>query len=156
MLDEETAGFIQRHVSVNLATRNADNRPALTRAFGVRVADDRTSVAVFIARAGNQAILDNIQSNQNLAVCFSRPTTHRTLQLKATDARLLPIAEADFAVISGYQQSIHEELRQLGFPAAFVQALIPSLSEQDVAIHFTPLDAYLQTPGPDAGKKLPV
>ena len=156
MLNEETAQFIHAYVSVNLATRSVDNRPAVTRAYGVRVADDRAAITVFVARAGNQAILENIQSNQQLAVCFSRPTTNRTLQLKARDAELLPIAEADFAFITRYRQSMHEELRQLGFPSSFIEALIPTLSENDVAIRFTPLDAFIQTPGPDAGKKMPV
>lgn len=154
VLNADTAQFIQHKVSVNLATRDGDNRPAVTRAYGVQVSDDYRTITVFIARQGNQAILENIQSNQHLAACFSRPTTNRTLQFKSRNASLLPLREVDFPVIQRYRKSMIEELQQVGFPVSFTEALIPLLTENDVAIRFTPLDAYIQTPGPDAGKKL--
>lgn len=37
LLDEALADFIQHHVSINVATRDAGNLPTLTRALGCRV-----------------------------------------------------------------------------------------------------------------------
>ena len=41
MLNEETAQFIHAYVSVNLATRSVDNRPAVTRAYGAKIGSNR-------------------------------------------------------------------------------------------------------------------
>jgi len=154
-LDAQTAAFIQRHVSINLATTDADNRPAVTRVFGSRVSDDRAQITLFLSSSGNAAVLDNLRANGRIAVVFSRPSTHRTLQLKGTDARLVELQPDDLPLIAAYRASMIEELGNLGYPPAFTGSLIPPPETLDTAIRFTPQTAYSQTPGPQAGHKLP-
>jgi len=156
MLDSQTVQFIQRYVSMNLATTDANNRPAVTRVFGCRVNETADQLTIFLSSANNQILLDNIRNTRNIAVVFSRPTTHQTLQLKGNDAELLPVAETDLAIINSYRESMVEELSSIGYPTAFTHSLIPPITQIDTAMRFTPITAFTQTPGPQAGKKISV
>jgi hypothetical protein len=156
VLNQQTAAFIQHHVSINLATTDTANRPAVTRAFGCRLAPDNSSLTVFISSAHNRVVIDNVLATRTIAVVFSRPSTHRTIQLKGRDAKPVTIEPSDYPLLEAYRQSMIEELQSIGYPPAFTEALIPPPETVDTAICFTPMDAYSQTPGPDAGKKLPV
>jgi len=156
ILDPETAAFIQHHVSINLAATSVDNRAAVTRVYGCRIAADRCGVTVFIPSAYNQAVLENIRATHSIAVVFSRPGTHKTIQLKATDARIDSVEKSDLPLIKNYCDSLAEELLSLGYPPAFVNTFVLPQHKADTAIHFTPLTAFSQTPGPKAGRKLPV
>lgn len=154
VLDPETAGFIQRYVSMNLATSDAAKRPAVTRVFGCRVSADAVRVTLFLCRAGNDLVLANLRANGRIAVVFSRPSTHRTVQLKGTDARVIELQAADRQVIAAYRESMVEDLGSIGYPPAFTRSLIPAPETLDTAVCFTPLAVYSQTPGPQAGRKL--
>jgi hypothetical protein len=153
-LDEDTASFIQRFVSINVATRNHDNRPAVSRAAGCRIAADRQQLTIFLSSLHNQTLLDNLRANHTLAVVFSRPTTHRTIQFKGNDAQILPVTMEDHPDIQAYRESFTQELLSIGYPPAFCDVIFPPLDEHYVAIRFTPERAYSQTPGPNAGKKI--
>ena len=156
ILDQETAVFIQHHVSINMAAANTDNRAAVTRVYGCRIAPDRRVVTLFIPSAYNKVVLENIRVTGTIAVVFSRPGTHQTIQLKGTDARITAVEETDLPIIKNYCDSLVEELLNLGYPPAFVQTFVLPQQKADTAIHFTPLTAFSQTPGPQAGRKMPV
>ena len=156
ILDPETAAFIQHHVSINLAATSADNRAAVTRVYGCRIAPDRCRITLFIPSMYNQSVLENIRATGSIAVVFSRPGTHKTFQLKATDASITEVDKSDLPLIKDYCDSLTQELLSLGYPHAFVQTFVMPQHKADTAIHFTPLTAFSQTPGPQAGRKLSV
>jgi len=155
-IDPETAEFIQRSVSINVATRNSENRPAVARATGCSVSSDGNQLTIYLSSMHNQTLLDNLRDNQQLAVVFSRPSTHRTIQFKGNDAQIRTLTAGDPPLIRAYIDSFQQEIRGLGYPQAFCEAIMPTLDEGFVAIEFTPDRAYSQTPGPNAGKKLSV
>jgi len=153
-IDQETADFIQWSVSINVATRNASNRPAVARATGCSLSPDCQRLSIYLARTHNQTVLDNLQENRQLAVVISRPSTHKTIQFKGNDACIRPLLPDDQANIRAYIESFKQEIRGIGYPPAFCDAIMPPLDTDFVAIEFTPDRAYSQTPGPQAGKKL--
>ncbi|MBI1424156.1 MAG: hypothetical protein GC149_11860 [Gammaproteobacteria bacterium] len=155
-LDDDTAAFIQQFVSINVATRNQENRPAISRAAGCRFTADGHQLSIFLTSLHNQHLLENIHANRMLAVVFSRPSTHQTIQLKGSDARILAVSAEDRPAIAAYRQSFMQEISRLGYPPAFCEAVIPPLDEHYVAIRFTPERAYSQTPGPRAGQKIAI
>lgn len=154
VLDPHTLSFIQLYVSMNLATRNQELKPAVTRAFGCRASADLKSVTLFISSQCNQTVLENIQTTRAIAAVFSRPSTHETIQLKAKDARVVMITAEDHPTINSYRQSLIHELQSLGYPASFTESMVPPLAQLDTGICFTPDSVFIQTPGPQAGKKL--
>ena len=139
---------------MNLATADSHNRPAVTRAYGCRVDTVSNNLTVFVSSMNNQIIFDNIRANGAIAVVFSRPTTHQTLQFKGTNAEVVAIEVSDLELIRDYRESMVEELQGIGFPLAFIHSLVPSIEGIDTAIRFTPENAFSQTPGPQAGKKI--
>lgn len=149
------ATFMQGAVSMNVATRNADNLPTVMRAYGCALAADLRSVRVFVYPVHNENLLRHLQYHRVIAAVFSRPSTHESIQLKGDDAAISPATSADLAVMERYLLIMSEELRAIGFPATFTDAMLPPATNDAVAICFTPLHAFAQTPGPQAGRKLP-
>ena len=153
-LDEANAAFIQSGVSLIAASRNAANMPTLARALGCRVSADRRRVTVFVARSQAAVLLDNVVATGTVAVVFTQPSSHRAIQLKGSDAKLLPLEAGDRKIMTALVEGFATELAPLGYSGAFVRALLACPPEDVVAIAFTPDAAFSQTPGARAGAPL--
>ena len=153
-LDEELAAFIQSGVSIVVAGRNDDMVGDMIRGCGCRVSADRRRVTVLVDPIRSDALLDDITSNGMIAVVFSRPSTHRSIQLKGTDARRARVTAADQAAIDRSLAAWVAELVSIGYTAEFAAA-VRGRPEWPVALTFTPTAGFQQTPGPDAGTRLP-
>ncbi len=152
LLDEVTAAFMQRRVSINVASANADREPALSRAYGCHVSDDRTQVTLFLYQQTAAQVLQCIAYTRSIAVVFSRPSTHETLQLKGSDATLIEVADSDRASVDLYRASFVEELLQIGYSREFAAAMMEPYADQLVGVRFRPDAAFIATPGPRAGQ----
>ena len=155
LLDAETIEFITRRVSMAIAGRGADNVPSSARGCGCRVSADGHLLTVFVSRPQAAALLRDIEANAAIAVVFSRPTTHRTMQFKGVDARVVPLTPGDAHLVAAFTGSFVVELTPLGHSAPFVHAVLGARPEDLAAIAFTPSDGFAQTPGPGAGAPLP-
>jgi hypothetical protein len=94
-----------------------------------------------------------VTANGMIAVVFSQPSTHRTIQLKGTDARLVAVTAADRAVSERHLQAWVADLCSVGYGLPFAHAL-RGQPERIAAIRFSPSAAFQQTPGPGAGQRL--
>ena len=153
-LDSEHADFIRGGVSIIVAARDARNETTVSRALGCRVADDGRRVTVFVSAAQSGVLLADVRDNGVIAVVFSQPTTHRAIQLKGTDAAVVPLAPDDPHVLAAYRGSMTARVAPLGFSESFVRAFLSVAPGDVVAIAFTPSAAFSQTPGPKAGSPL--
>lgn len=153
-LDEPVAGFVERFVTVSVGTRNAALLPAVARACGCRVSADRRQVTVFLCLTQARAVIENIQDNGVIAVVVTRPSTHRTFQLKGTDARCVPLEPADPGELEAFRESFVQDLMSIGYTAVYAHAILPVPDAQLVAVRFTPSAVFDQTPGPKAGRPL--
>lgn len=154
-LDADTAAFITTAgVSISVGSANAGLRPSLTRGIGCRLAPDRAGVTVFVVAEQSREVLDDVRDTRRVAVVFSQPSSHRTLQLKGRDALVEALVAGDRALIERYRQAFTAELGAIGFGPLFTHALIDSGGGEVVAIRFTPCAAFDQTPGPRAGEPL--
>ena len=86
VLTPDQIAFVTAGVSITAASRGRDNMPNLARATGCRVSPDGRRVTLFLAASQSGALLADIRDNGAVAVVFSEPSTHRTLQLKGDDA----------------------------------------------------------------------
>jgi hypothetical protein len=152
-LDAEHAAFIQGAVSVVVGSRNTQLVPDVVRGCGCRVSRDRRRVTVLVEAARSGSVLENIAANGLIAVVFSQPSTHRTIQLKGSDARLTRVTGADRGIAQRHLLAWVQDLQLIGYAAEFARAVrgeAPDLA----AVTFTLASAFLQTPGPAAGKRL--
>lgn len=153
-LDAEHAAFIQGSVSIIVASRDTGHETTLSRAVGCRVSADRRRVVVFLSAAQSGALLADLRATGVIAAVFSRPRTHRAIQLKGADAQVTALDAEDRHLLAAYRQGMAAEVRPLGFPEAFARALFAVAPDDVVAVAFTPSAAFLQTPGPKAGTPL--
>jgi len=154
VLDAASADFITHHVSILVASCNHARVPSITRAFGCRVSPDRRAGTLFLSVPRSTAVLRDLRDGGAIAVVFSRPSTHETLQLKSVRATIEKVKPADRAHMRTYGDSLAEDIREIGWVEPFVSALVAVLDEEAVSVTFSPTAAFNQTPGPAAGRRL--
>jgi hypothetical protein len=151
VISEELAEFIQSGVSIQVGTRDACLVPDCVRLVGARVEAGRTEVTVFVPRATGAASIANLRDNGRIAVCFSRPADHRTIQLKGRIAALDDARAADRAVIDRYRSALAGVLAELGLPP---RTILRMSHWPCAAARFRVETVFVQTPGPGAGDRL--
>jgi hypothetical protein len=156
LLDAARADFLTHHVSILVGSCSPDCLPSVARAYGCRVAPDRRSVTVFLSVAQAQQVLRDLRAGGGIAVVFSRPRTHETVQLKGARVQIAPLADGDREVMRAYGRSFSEEVGAVGFAGVFQSAIMSGVEDEAVAVSFTPTAAFEQTPGPSAGQPLAV
>ena len=154
VLDADNVRFVQGGVSIILASRDAANRPNLVRALGCRVDRDGRRVTVFVAASQAAALLDDLRGNGRIAAVFTQPTTHRSLQLKGSDAVVARLRRDDRPRLAAYGDAMVVELEQMGVSEAHTRSMLACEPDDVLAVSFTPAAAFVQTPGPDAGAPL--
>jgi hypothetical protein len=154
LLDAATAAFIEGGVSINVSSRDANKTPSMARAVGCRVSTDRKSLTVLVPRSRAAELLDSIAFCHQIAVVFSEPSTHRTIQLKGTDASIVPVETSDARLNERFADAFVAEVCPLGFEEELVRSLVSCAVEDLTAVKFSPSLAFHQTPGPRAGEPL--
>jgi hypothetical protein len=154
LIDEELAAFLQGGVSMHAASCAPGRAPGLARPLGCRVSADRRTVTVFLLASQAAPLLEDFRGNGRIAVVFSRPRSHRTVQLKGRDARVGPTAPEDARIVGQYRQAFVEELSFLNYDPSLPRTLLSGAQDDLVAVSFTPSEAFVQTPGPGAGAAL--
>lgn len=155
LLDEEHARFILLPgISMTASSRTAGNRAELGRVHGVRVAEDRRRVTVLLPGEQYPDLIDALRASRAIAVVFSQPSTHRTIQLKGVDAGVEAPAAGDLELARRCMEGFVEALATLGYPETMVRTAVWFDPDALVVVGFTPCAAFQQTPGPRAGAPL--
>lgn len=153
LLGPAQIALMARQTSIIVGTRDARRQPHVVRAVGSRWGAEGR-LAVLLPRAGSEAVLADLRDNRCIAVVFSEPTTHQTLQVKGRDAEVADGRDEELALAARYLEGFANEIGQLGFPAEVARTILCHDGDL-VVVHFTPTEAYEQTPGPSAGAPLP-
>ncbi len=103
------------------------------------------------ARLCRQGRFDNLRENGRIAVCFSRPSDHRSFQLKGRVLETRPCTEADRPHLDRYARLAGQTFTAIGIPARVLRrlAVLPCR-----AVRFRVEAVFVQTPGPGAGQPL--
>ncbi|HEY0846970.1 MAG TPA: pyridoxamine 5'-phosphate oxidase family protein [Noviherbaspirillum sp.] len=154
ILDPSHAAFLERGVGMSIAACESDGIPTIVRGTGCRVSADRRCVTVFVSAAQAAPVIRCIRANGNVAVVFSEPSTHRTVQLKGKDAHFGVLEQGDLQRIADYRDAFIAQVATLGYDKALIRYLFAYPSEDIVTLSFCPTEAFSQTPGPHAGEPL--
>jgi hypothetical protein len=125
----------------------------VVRGVGFRVLPGER-IAVFVQTRHAERLLADVQATRQVAVVFTEPSTHRTLQLKADDARAGALEEGDWPAVAAHLESAVAELVPLGHSEAWIRTLLQATPAKLTAVRLTPASAFGQTPGPAAGAPL--
>src|SRR5688500_14941564 len=103
LLDAEAAAFLLRPgVSITAATRDERSVPRIGRCLGCRVSEDRRTVTVLVPSSQYQPFFDALRATRAMAVVCSLPSTHRTMQLKGSEAIIEAPAPGDTEIVARY------------------------------------------------------
>lgn len=155
-IDADHAAFMQGGVSITMGSCSAQGMPSIVRAYGCRLSDDHSRVTVAVWQAQAEQVLADIRSNGKVAIVFSLPATHRTMQLKGSDATVGAAADDDRALVAAYREAFIQHLVMLGYEESLMRAFMACPPDEIVTVSFTPTAAFTQTPGPHAGEPLKV
>lgn len=154
LLSREHVAMIDKGVSAIVSSCDAQLRPSIMRAVGSAISPDGRSITVYLVRQQSRQLLQDIAATGRVAVVFSEPSTHHTLQVKAPAARARAMDDSDVPVLTRYLESMEREIALVGFAPALTRAMLAHRRDDVVAISFEPVEAYDQTPGPRAGSPL--
>jgi hypothetical protein len=154
LLDTAHAEFMQQGVSIVAASRDTEHTPMLARATGCKVGADLRRVTLYVWAPRADGLLACVRATGTLAVVFSEIPSHRTIQVKATNARITKITRLDHGRIERYRDAFDQALGTLDCGGTFARGLVSGDLTEYVGITFTPAALFGQTPGPGAGAPL--
>ena len=152
-LPPDLVAMMARGVSVIVASHDAALRPNLMRAVGSRI-EEEGAITVYLARRQSRQVVQDLAATGHIAVVFSEPSTHRSVQLKATRVEMRSAEAQDTPFLERYREAMEREIQQVGFAPPLTRAMLAHRLDDLVAVRFTPEQAFDQTPGPRAGTPL--
>jgi hypothetical protein len=153
-LSETHTAFIEGGVVIVAATADAERRTSLALALGCRVARNRRRVRIYLDTGKSATLRRDLPAGGQIAVVFSHPASHQTIQIKGRMLRPHPLRPEDHAHMAAYLDRLAHELRRMGEEEALVRTVLACPREAVVAIDFEPHAAFGQTPGPAAGNPI--
>jgi hypothetical protein len=155
LLSPEHIALIASGVSTIVASRDAAHRPSMMRAVGASITPQGDRITVYLNRASSAQLLADLQATGHIAVVFSEPSTHRTVQVKASQVQVRHALATDTELLQRYLSAMEVQLNYVGFGPHYTRIMLAHQPEDVVAVSFTPEQAFDQTPGPKAGARLP-
>lgn len=149
-IDDAMFEFLCGPNAMLLGTRDSLNVPAITRPIGCQVCPDREHVMAFLADARAVA---HIRETRVLALVVVRPTTYEGYQLKAVDAEIRQLTDAERAAVAENRAKLLDEMVRVGLTPEISGMLVPKIDPDVVAAVFSPAAIFRQTPGPGAGER---
>lgn len=154
VIDDQQAAFLQRGVSITACSCNADRVASIGRVLGCKLSSDLRHITIFLSRTQAAAVLADVAASGAIAVVFTDPPTHRTIQLKGKDAKIIDPEEQAWAIVKKHNEEFAQSLLTIGFSREFTHGLLACPDSGLTAISFSPTAAFSQTPGPKAGESL--
>lgn len=152
-LSDEVVAFIESGLSIVVGVVGPEGRALTGRALAARVMPDAT-IRLIYAEEGNDAVTATATSGGPIAVTFSAPLSHRTLQIKGFSSRQEDLGPEDEASTRKQTDAFAAILGTVGHSPAFVQAFTDYRSSPLWVLSFPVQEAFEQTPGPGAGRSL--
>jgi pyridoxamine 5'-phosphate oxidase-like protein len=138
---------------MQLGTRDADLRPAHAHASAAHVDEQASTVTVFITTERAKRALGDLANNGRVAFTLSQ-ASHESYQLKGTFLDSRPATEEDERYQAACRDTLWREVSKV-FPEELMKPLfLGAAYKPSMAITFRVEEVYLQTPGPEAGKRI--
>jgi hypothetical protein len=151
MLDKTLTEFLEQGLAIHIGTRDARLRPNGCVVTAVRVEDQGRQLVAFIPKAVTPAVFDDLRSNGQAAISFTRPSDDKAVQVKGEFVSLAEASVDEEQFARNQWGGFLQQLDLIGLPgkATHSWTLWPCVA---VRIKVTAL--FSQTPGPEAGAVL--
>lgn len=135
-----------------IATRNDAHRPMIGRSTGARFDAESGQISLLVSASQWPDAVTHARPGTPISATFVKPDNYKAYQIKGpiTDARA-----ADAIEQARGRQYVADMLSEMGALGVSRLQLSSTLSDRDlVRITFIPRDLFIQTPGPEAGRRL--
>lgn len=153
MIPEWLVSFLHGPILCWVGTRDAQLRPSVTWAFGVRVSAAADEMTVLVPEVEAVSTKRNLEHNRLVAFTAVDPVTHEAYQFKGASSELRPSTEEERAI-----QEIHRSKASSYYTSHYPHVPRELLTGYTVhpstALTFRVEQAFVQTPGPKAGQPL--
>ncbi|MHA7777297.1 hypothetical protein [Roseibium sp. M-1] len=153
VLTPELADFCQSGISVVLGSRDSYGQPLVARGLACRI-NAEGLVRIIYREQPNKALQQAIETGAPIAATFTKPFSHRSIQLKASGARTARVVVQDGAAAFAQTRAFHQELVDVGHTEQFASGYTRFEPHELAALEFLPEAAFVQTPGLNAGSVL--
>lgn len=154
MIPDRIIEVIHGPAFMHAGTRDERLRPAHTFVIGAVVHPDQETITFFVPESRSQRILSDLQNNGRVALAVGL-ATHEAYQLKGVYISPRPADAKERTVQEIYRSKLLSAMLQAGYPEQIARPLVLGMAYQPaVAITFRAEEIFLQTPGPEAGKKI--
>lgn len=152
-LSDEISTFLQSGLAIIIGVVGPDGRARTGRALAVRVVGP-DHLRVLYPTVGNTDVTATARSGGPIAITFSAPMSHRTLQVKASSCQGEDVEVEDRAVAQRQSDAFAGILTALGYAPDFARAISDDRSSTLCALSLRVEAAFEQTPGPGAGRSI--
>lgn len=156
LLTSELVEFLNSPVSIKAGSCSQDLTPSVTHVPGCRIDAANGEICIFVSQSQSAAVLKDLRDGGALSVVFSRPSTHRTVQFKASTVHIETLRAGDQELMARHGLRVAGELISLGYKPAFAYAMMAPEISDAVCVRFKPVAAFDQTPGASAGNPMGV
>jgi hypothetical protein len=155
VLDAEHVLFMSGDaISSAVAARDGANSPSVAKGLGVRVQDGSGTVEVFVDAERAVALLQDLRGGYPIALVCSEPMSHRTIQVKGQRAEIKQLTPGDETLVARKVDGVVAHLQAFGYREQVLRAYFAFTPATLTRIVFSATAAFLQTPGPGAGRPL--
>ena len=151
-LDPDIVDFIHGGVMAGVVTRDDGLKPAFARAWAPRVSEDGLTLTLCVPAPEGSAMRSNLEGNGAVAVGFSPPTIARAVQLKGVATAVREPEPAELELIDRHFERFQAECDRIGAPREVSGRMLDRTGL--VTVTFPIAEAFEQTPGPTAGRRL--
>lgn len=151
MISADLAPLLESGVSILVGTRDANLVSECTRGLGARVDAGGAELTTFVSEPLAGRTLENVADNGRIAVCFTRPIDHYSIQVKGRVIEVREASAEELLLVDRYRAAIARTLAEIGLPTRFTMRIA---SRPCWAVRLAPETMFVQTPGPGAGNPL--
>lgn len=135
----------------HLGTASNDKMPAHTDTLGAVVNDRKDSITFFVRKSLSEQVLSNLQDNGKATV-FIGVVSHEAYQFKGQFIEARNLTSEELEMSEKNRTNFIEVMSEMGLPKPAIERLFGV--EPDTGITIKINEVFVQTPGPEAGKRI--
>ena len=143
--------MLENGLAMFMATRDSRLTPVISEVMGLDLSPDGKHMVFYVSQSESQVALENIAQNDRVAVTMARPANYFSAQIKGVVRNTRPITKQEIQRSKEWSEKYKQEIKYIGTHPQIPAALV---MQADTAIEAEVQNLYLQTPGPEAGRKL--
>jgi hypothetical protein len=147
--------FLEERANIGFAgARDGNLIPRGHRISGWRADPSGRTITVFIPASWTAGLFDALRNNGQIAITVEEVGTHETYQIKGRYLSDRAVRPDEVDIASESRERFVRALLAM-FPGESVGAMLRgSLPSPSVAVEIEVREVFLQTPGPEAGRRL--